>query len=89
MKSIAALAFLAVTVAAQSPDELRGQLPECALSCIQQAAEEAGCESGDFACECENQEAITASATACQLALDEEERCDGTELQGMYLHFHP
>lgn len=84
MKSIAALAFLAATVAAQSPDELRGELPECALSCIESAAEEAGCESGDFACECENQEEITASATTCQLALGEDEMCSGSDLQSMF-----
>lgn len=84
MKSIAALTFLAVTVAAQSPEELRAELPECALSCIEQAAEEAGCESGDFACECENQEALTASATTCQLALPEDERCSVTDLTRMF-----
>ena len=84
MKSIAALAFLAAAVAAQSPEELQGQIPECALSCIQQAAKDAGCESGDFACECEHQQEVTNSASMCQVGLDESERCTTEEISSTF-----
>lgn len=81
MKSFAIIAAVAVAVAAQStPEELAGQLPECALECIHKAGEEAGCEQGDYACECENQDAITSSATTCQMGLDESERCNSSDL---------
>lgn len=84
MKSIAVLSLLAAAAAAQSPEELRGQLPECALSCIEQAAESVGCETGDFACECENQADITAAATNCQVEASEEDKCSGSELSSMF-----
>lgn len=88
MKSFAIIAALAVAVAAQStPEELAGQLPECALDCIHKAGEEAGCEEGDYACECENQEAITTSAALCNSELEGSEKCGAGDLASIPPHF--
>lgn len=90
MKSFAIIAALAVVVAAQStPEELAGQLPECALDCIRKAGDEAGCEEGDYACECENQDAITTSAALCNSNLEKGEKCEGGDLASISTHFPP
>jgi hypothetical protein len=84
MKSFALIAVLAASVAAQSVEDLVGQLPECALPCIQSSSEAAGCKQGDFACECENQEAISVAAAECQMKLGEAERCSATDLASTF-----
>ncbi|SPO06722.1 uncharacterized protein DNG_09416 [Cephalotrichum gorgonifer] len=81
MKSFAPiLAVLAATVAAQSPEDILNKMPKCALACIQSAAAAQGCATGDFACECKNMETVTAEATKCQLGLDADKKCSGSEL---------
>lgn len=88
MKSFAIIAALAVVVAAQStPEELAGQLPECALDCIRKAGDEAGCEEGDYACECENQDAITTSAALCNTERETDEKCGAGDLASISTYY--
>ncbi|KAF2973119.1 hypothetical protein GQX73_g257 [Xylaria multiplex] len=62
--AVAALAFVAATVSAQSLSDI----PECATPCIDDArTSETSCAADDYQCICSNIDALTAAATSCVL----------------------
>ncbi|ROV89639.1 hypothetical protein VSDG_08066 [Cytospora chrysosperma] len=66
-KTIAISTFIGLAAAASSTDvsALTNELPSCSLLCLMSGASTAGCEATDYACQCENQAAITTASTSC------------------------
>ncbi|KAI6781180.1 hemoglobin and hemoglobin-haptoglobin-binding protein-like protein [Emericellopsis cladophorae] len=70
MKYAVAAAILAAVVKAQTIDDV----PSCAVPCLDEAiASETDCDTTDYACVCENFEAVQGVATACVI-----EECGAT-----------
>ena len=89
MKVAATLALFAAAVAAQSVDELVSQIPECAVSCIRDAAAGQGCSEGDYACECSHMDEVSGGAALCQVSLPEADRCSGDDINSSSPHLLP
>jgi hypothetical protein len=66
-KTIAISTFIGLAAATSSTDvsALTNELPSCSLLCLVSGASTAGCEATDYACQCENQAAITTASTSC------------------------
>jgi len=76
MKTSAIILAVAATIAAaQSIDDLVGQIPACVVPCIVKGAEEVGCKQGDHACECDKVDEISSKVALCIVSLPEDKQC--------------
>lgn len=62
--------FLGLAAAASSDSSsdvssLVAKMPSCSIPCLEAAATSAGCDETDYACQCENQQAVSMNATSC------------------------
>ncbi|KAJ2974910.1 hypothetical protein NUW58_g8507 [Xylaria curta] len=65
MKYIVAALAVAAAVSAQSP----GGIPQCAVSCIDDArTKETNCAANDYKCICSQADVLTTAATSCVLS---------------------
>ena len=74
---IVALSLLASLVAAETVQELTAELPSCAVTCINKAAQEENCAADDQQCKCKNAAKIMDPAFECAA-----DTCTANELDG-------
>lgn len=64
-KTIAISTFLGLAAATIDVSSLVNELPSCSLLCLISGASATGCSATDYACQCENEAAVTGNATTC------------------------
>lgn len=64
-KTIAISTFLGLAAATIDVSSLVNELPSCSLLCLISGASTTGCSATDYACQCENEAAVTGNATTC------------------------
>ena len=80
MKYAVAAALLAAVAKAQTINDV----PKCAIPCLDDAiASETSCETTDYACVCENFDAIQGKASSCVF-----DKCGATVTLSMFLYMY-
>lgn len=79
---IVALSLLASLAAAETVQELTAELPSCAVTCINKAAQEQNCAADDQECKCKNATKIMEPAFECAA-----DTCTANELDGEFFSF--